>query len=177
MTVVTITCCFIVFVYVTFSEFCLFVYYDEMMVEDLPLVVSYLPNCPTAYIIKGLFALNLIISYPLMLYPANLVIESYLYKGWVKSRKRQMLKNVNRAVLVLITIVIALIAWEKLDLLLSITGALFCTPIAFILPALFHYKVCAETKFHKITDLLIVAVSSCILVFCTIIGFKGLLSS
>lgn len=30
MTVVTITCCFIVFVYVTYSEFCLFVWYDQM---------------------------------------------------------------------------------------------------------------------------------------------------
>jgi len=172
MTVVTITCCFIVFVYVTFSEFCLFVYYNEMILPNSsPLIVDLLPPCIIAYIIKVLFSLNLIISYPLMLYPANLVIESYLYRGWVKSRKRQMFKNVNRALLVLLTIVIALVAWDKLDLLLSITGALFCTPIAFILPALFHYKVCAETKCQKFTDLFIAGISTVILIFCTIMGF------
>ena len=143
------TCCFIVCIYVTFSEFCLFVYYDQFMDSGAPLIVSYLPAVPTAYVIKGLFAINLIISYPLMLYPANMIIESYLYAGWPKSRKRQCFKNINRAVLILITIVLALSAWDKLDLFLSITGALFCTPIAFILPALFHYKACAETKGKK----------------------------
>jgi proton-coupled amino acid transporter len=46
-------------------------------------------------------------------------------------------------------------------------GSLTCTPIAFILPALFHYKTLAETKAQKIIDLSIVVLGTIIMVFCT----------
>ena len=176
-TVVTITCIFISTLYIIYSEFCLFVWYTDMLIEDAPLIVQYFPAVPTAYIIKVLFSFNLVISYPLMLYPANLVVESYLYDGWPKSKKRQLCKNINRAILVVFTIILALIAWNKLDYLLSITGSLFCTPIAFILPSLFHYKSCAETTAQKVIDLSIVSVSCVILVFCTYIGVRDLLAA
>jgi amino acid permease len=48
--------------------------------------------------------------------------------------------------MVLFTIVAALFVYDSLDKFLSISGALLCTPIAFILPAMFHLKAGAETK-------------------------------
>ena len=95
------------------------------------------------WIIKLLFASNLVFSYPLVIHPANIVIESYLFGTWPKTRKRQMSKNVSRTIIVVVSCVVALLVYDKLDKLLSVTGALTCTPIAFTFPALFHWKACA----------------------------------
>lgn len=79
------------------------------------------------------------------MYPAHVVIEGYLYSNWPKSRKRQITKNITRTCVVAISIVFTLSLQKKIDKFLSILGAVACTPIAFTLPAAFHYKACAET--------------------------------
>ncbi len=78
-----------------------------------------------------------------------------------------MFKNGTRALLILFTIVLALCVYNKLPEFLSIVGSLTCTPIAFILPALFHYKACATTVLQKRIDMAIVVFSTFILLFCT----------
>ena len=60
--------------------------------------------------------------------------------------------------------------WNNLTKFLSITGALTCTPIAFILPALFHYKACAQTKAQRVVDLTIVIGMTFIGVVCTVLA-------
>ncbi len=65
---------------------------------------------------------------------------------------------------------LALLVYDKLDKFLSITGALTCTPIAFTLPALFHYKACAETTAQKIIDMTIVVGMSLVSAYCTIVA-------
>lgn len=168
--IVCYVCCFITLIYVMFAEFCLFTWYEPMALPDSgPLVTDYLPHKSwVCNITKILFMANLIVSYPLVIYPANIVIESYLYAGWPKSKKRQCCKNINRAVLVAFTCVLALVVYQKLDKFLSVTGSLFCTPIAFILPALFHYKACAEKPYERRRDLAIVIGGTIIMIFCTI---------
>lgn len=96
-----------------------------------------------------------------------MVVDGWLYSDWPKSKKRQMCKNLTRAILILFTIVLALVVYNKLPEFLSIVGSLTCTPIAFILPAWFHYKACANTPKQKKIDLIIVAFSTFILIFCT----------
>lgn len=105
-----------------------------------------MPDGPISWIVKILFMFNLFSSYPLVIYPANNVVESYLYAGWPKTRKRQMCKNLNRAVLCFITVILAIIIYHSIDKFLSVTGALTCMPIAFIYPALFHYRAAADKK-------------------------------
>ena len=48
---------------------------------------------------------------PLVIYPANIVIESYIYAGMPKSKKRQLLKNITRSIMILFTI--AGLLWSK----------------------------------------------------------------
>jgi len=79
-----------------------------------------------------------------------------------------MCKNFTRALLILFTIFLALAVYNQLGAFLAIVGSLTCTPIAFILPALFHYKACAKTTQQKVIDLIIVGFSTFILVFCTV---------
>ena len=111
--------------------------------------------------------LNLIFSFPLALYPANTTIERYLFGGWEKSKKRQWLKNLSRTCLVLCAICFSLVVYSQLDYFLSVSGALFCTPIAFILPTTFHYYVAAKTPKEKKIDLALIILCIFIMVLCT----------
>ena len=54
-----------------------------------------------------------------------------------------MSKNVSRTVIVALSCVVALAVYDKLDKFLSITGALTCIPVAFLIPAGLHLQVIA----------------------------------
>ena len=169
-TVVVWTGIAITTVYMIFAEFCLFAWYGRFS-EEHPLITDYLPpDSVYCWFVKMLFAFQLIISYTLVIYPANMIVESYLYKDWPKTKKRQMCKNFTRALLIIFTIVLALVIYNKLESFLSIVGSLTCTPIAFILPAMFHYKACAPDQGSKqrFIDGFIFALSIFIMIFCTI---------
>lgn len=151
--------------YIGFGEFCLFTYGTAL---KEPIITSNLPRGSVfIYLIKIGFCFNLFITYPLVIYPANMIIETYVYAGMVKSKKRQWLKNLTRAIMVIFTIVFSLLMGPMLDQFLSLLGGLACTPIAFTLPTLFHYKLCAVTRKQKIIDISIIVLSLCIMVFCT----------
>lgn len=77
-----------------------------------------------------------------------------------------MSKNISRTLIVIVSCIIAIWTYEKLDKLLAVTGALTCTPIAFTLPALFHLKVCAESTKDKVIDWIIIVFSVAIMLYC-----------
>ena len=132
--------------YLGFAVICVFGFGFDTL-NQFPLITQALPSQSwISYTVKILFSLNLIFSYPLVINPTNNVIETYLFGSWKKSRSRQMSKNVSRTVVIAASCILALIVYDKLTEFLSITGALTCTPIAFTLPAIFHYKMCAVTQ-------------------------------
>lgn len=83
-------------------------------VSHVTTVLALYPNSWFAWTVKFLFCVNLFFSYPLLLYPITLTIESYLYSGWPKSRKRHWFKNLTRALEVLTTVVITLVIGQKI---------------------------------------------------------------
>ena len=78
-----------------------------------------------------------------------------------------MSKNLSRTIIVGSSCVIALLIYDKLDRFLSVTGSLTCTPIAFILPALFHYGGIAETTKEKVIDIIIIVGAVAVMLYCT----------
>lgn len=112
--------------------------------------------------------LNLVFSFPLALYPANTTLERYLFGGWPKSPKRMWCKNLSRTLVVTAAIAFSLVVYSQLDYFLSVSGALFCTPIAFILPTTFHYYVGAKTPNEKKIDLFLIILCTFIMVLCTV---------
>ena len=83
-----ITVTFIAILYIVFGEFTMLAWGST---EDFnePLITSSLPETSVVtYILKILFSFNLFFSYPLVIHPANLVVESWFFEGWPKSRKR-----------------------------------------------------------------------------------------
>jgi solute carrier family 36 (proton-coupled amino acid transporter) len=105
-----------------------------------------------------LFIVNFLITYPLIIYPANIIVEHYIYEGVERTPKRKWLKNTNRAILVLFTMFMGLYFEETIDRLTSVVGSLFLTPIAFILPATFHLRLVAEDIKQYILDLSIIII-------------------
>ena len=122
-------------------------------------------------IVNVLWIINLIFTYPLVLHPANIIIESYIFRGWPKSFKRQWMKNISRTCLVTFTVVLAVWLMETLDKLESLNGAFAWIPIAFLFPALLHYKLDAETNRQKIIDLVIAGFSILLQITWTVVTF------
>ncbi len=152
-------------VYIIFGLLCLFVYGDELV---LPLITDNLPkHNAVVWVVKIAFAFNLFFSYPLVIYPANSIIESYLYGAMPKSKKRQWLKNGTRTLMVGFTVVFCLLMGDKLDKFLSLLGSLCCTPICFTLPCTFHLKLCNPSKFERVVDYMIIGISIFIMIFCS----------
>ena len=85
--ILVITSTVIAIIYVLFSELCIFSYGASTLTK--PLITDSLPpQSWVTWIIKIAFSLNLVFSYPLVIHPANLVLESYLFGSWPKSKKR-----------------------------------------------------------------------------------------
>ena len=165
-----ITVTLIATLYIIFGEFTVIAWGDTKDFDE-PLITACLPekNVVT-YIVKILFSFNLFFSYPLVIHPANLVIESWLFEGWAKTRKRQMSKNLSRTIVVALSCVVALAIYEKLDRFLSITGALTCIPVAFLIPAALHLEVIAKKDNNKtsvIIDWAILIGGTIALLYCT----------
>jgi len=154
--------------YIMFGSYNYFVYGEEQL-KPAPLVTKILPQdsiivqvTVTAYIFSSL------ISYPLILYPANMVIESYLFKGMKSSSlSKKYLYTLNRTILVGITVILSLTLEETLDKLMSVVGSLACTPVSYTLPAAFHLKLVAETTWEKALDWFIILSSLFLMVFLT----------
>lgn len=82
-------------------------------------------------------------------------------------------KSLLRTCVVALSCVVALLVYNRLDSFLSVTGALTCIPIAFLIPAGLHYEVIAKPKGDKrakIIDLAILIVTSILLVYCTTVS-------
>jgi len=168
-----ITVSFIALLYIVFGEFTMLAWGDTDDFDE-PLITASLPETSViTYILKILFSFNLFFSYPLVIHPANLVVESWLFDGWPKSRKRQMSKNVSRTIIVLISCIVALAVYDSLDRFLSITGALTCIPVAFLVPAALHLEVIAKKENSKkdiIIDWCIIIGGSIALLYCTTVA-------
>jgi len=157
--------------YVIFGNFNYFVY-GYTTLHEYPMITSVLPNGNIfVSLVEVIWIINLILTYPLVIHPANMVLESYIYPGWPKSRKRTWAKNFTRALLVAFTVVLAVALLSTLDRLESINGAFACIPLAFMLPCLFHYKLIAVTNRDKNIDLAIVGLSLILQIVCTVITF------
>ena len=111
-----ITVTLIACLYIFIGEYTAVAWGNNTVFKTQPLITTSLPEkSVVTYIVKILFSLNLIFSYPLVIHPANLVVESWFFGSWEKSRKRQMCKNLSRTIIVALSCVVALVIYDKLD--------------------------------------------------------------
>jgi len=98
-----------------------------------------------------------------MMFPVIQILQ----KKFKKVQDNQFLGNVLRAVMVTITGLVVLLIPSFSNLMLVI-GAGICSPLAFILPALFHLKIFGSTlsKKKKLLDYILIIIG----IFASIIG-------
>ena len=161
---VIFTCCS---VYVVFGYFCVQAWEHSI---NTPLITDQLPHIWPVWVMRIFYSINLVFSFPLCIYPANIIFESYLYPNMPKTKKRQMYKNISRTLLVIFVLGFTVLVGDKTSSFLAILGSVSCTPVAFTFPALFHYKLIAKTSTQKFIDILILLVSLALGIWCTVLG-------
>ena len=153
-------------VYTGFGTYCYFVYGKDL--KDPLITANLLPQGLLVYIIKIAYCCNLILTFPLTVYPANIIIESYIFGSMEPSKKRTHLKNLSRTIVSFIGVATCMGVGQGVDKFISLSGTVACTPISFFLPAMFHLKLAGElTKKERYIDYAIILLSILILIFCT----------
>jgi proton-coupled amino acid transporter len=107
-------------------------------------------------VVQFLYAVAILLSMPLQLFPALRIMENWLF---TKSGKHNAMvkweKNGFRFVTV---IVCALVSWggaKDLDKFVAFVGSFACIPLCYVYPAMLHYRACARTRWQKTCDILL----------------------
>lgn len=139
--------------------------------EDVQTVVLLnLPNTPLVNTIQGLYALAICLSIPLQLFPAIRIVETGIFS---KSGKNNTMvkwqKNIFRFMSVMVCAGVAIAGSADLDKFVSLIGSVFCIPLCFLFPPLFHLKAVAQTFRQKAVDIAIITFGSVCMLYTTYI--------
>ena len=90
----------------------------------------------------------IIFTYPLTIYPTNTILDSYMVEVVFpkQSRGRTWLKNFSRFCICFFAAYLGIEFKESLDRVISLIGALFCAPVALIIPTFCHLILLAKTN-------------------------------
>ncbi|OZJ04451.1 hypothetical protein BZG36_02812 [Bifiguratus adelaidae] len=107
--------------------------------------------------IQILYTLTIILSSPLMLFPAISILDQGIWQGRRGSRswKVKWSKNVFRVCVAIFCAAVSYgVGSDNLDKFVSLVGSLLCCPLLFLFPAMFHWKIC-KTPYEKITNIIL----------------------
>ncbi|CAI2162376.1 7379_t:CDS:2 [Funneliformis geosporum] len=111
---------------------------------------------PIVQTVQFLYALAILLSIPLQLFPAIRIMEQGLFE---KSGKHDPYVKWQKNIFRFGTVVAcALISWggaSDLDKFVSLIGSFACVPLCFLYPPLFHYKAAAHSFGAKFLDIFI----------------------
>jgi len=132
---------------VVFAELCYYAYGDSMRE---PLVMLELPEAhPAVVIAKILFALMILVAYPLIVYVTNQVIEYNLFSSMEFSALRYWLKNFSRTLVVLSACFLAVSVYYHLHKVIGLAGVVLGGFIVMVVPSLIHNKLTAKGACDK----------------------------
>ncbi|KAF0517044.1 transmembrane amino acid transporter protein-domain-containing protein [Gigaspora margarita] len=111
---------------------------------------------PIVRIVQLLYALAILLSVPLQLFPAIRIMEQGIFE---RSGKDNLLVKWQKNLFRFLTVVACgIIAWggaSDLDKFVSLIGSFACVPLCFLYPPLFHFKAAAHTLSAKCLDVLV----------------------
>jgi len=162
-TLLAITIGMLTLIYIVFAELCYYTFGSKM---DKPIIMEMMPAAnPIIIVVKFLFILNLVFSYPLTIFVTNIIAESYTFSKMKKASKcRKWLKNLQRSVVLLLGIILALYFRKYLDKVLSLCGCILGTTVVMTFPVLAHYKLLAKTTKDKVIDITMLVISVSVMI-------------
>lgn len=127
-----------------------------------------LPRVWWTYVILAAYCVALVFSYPLMLFPAVKILErgvaSYL---WNAASDEKWKRNMFRTAIVAATLLVSYLGSSQLTNLVSLVGCFCCTPLAFIFPALFHYRLVGGSLCMRLSNIVIAIFGIAVFIFST----------
>ena len=164
--ILTITITFLIIVYCAFADLCYYTYGDSL---TKPIIMEMMPaDNLIIQIVKILFMINLVFSYPLTIFITNVILEGFTFHNSKSSPNiRKWLKNLQRSCVLLFGIICAIYLKDVLDQILAISGTILGTTVVMKFPVLCHYKLLAKTKWEKAIDIGMLAISTSVLILCT----------
>ena len=134
-------------IHIIFSEFSYYVYGNDL---NEPILIQKLPEENWVVVVaKIIFAANLLISYPLIIYVTNSVIESLIFSKMKYSELRKWLKNLSRTIIVFAAISIGYTFYKNLHKILGFTAIVLGSWIVLITPSALHNRLVAKTTCDK----------------------------
>ncbi|KAL1740128.1 transmembrane amino acid transporter protein-domain-containing protein [Schizophyllum fasciatum] len=104
--------------------------------------------------VQFLYAMAILLSVPLQIFPATRILENGLF---VRSGKQDLYvkwqKNVLRFFVVFFCALISWLGANDLDKFVAFIGCFACVPLCYVYPAMLHYKAAAHTRRQKIADI------------------------
>ncbi|KAI7869561.1 transmembrane amino acid transporter protein-domain-containing protein [Spinellus fusiger] len=149
---------FIALLFVSMSALSYLVFGDHVKT----IILLNLPSKdPVVSSIQLLYSLAICLSIPLQLFPAIRIMENGLFT--TRSGKNNAIvkwqKNVFRVLVVFLCAWIAIVgSKDKLDKFVSLVGALFCMPLCFVFPPLFHLKALSLPLGRQCANIVLMAV-------------------
>ncbi|ORX47218.1 hypothetical protein DM01DRAFT_1396471 [Hesseltinella vesiculosa] len=122
------------------------------------------------------YALAIILSCPIVLYPAVVIVENIIFREHHRGKTHWKYKWMKNGVRTMIPVVCAMVSYligsEGLNKFVALVGSLCCMPLSFIFPGLFHYKIAKSTK-AKIIDIIIIVWGLVVMVFTLYINIRS----
>ncbi|CDO92638.1 unnamed protein product [Kluyveromyces dobzhanskii CBS 2104] len=118
--------------------------------------------------VQLIYALAILLSTPLQLFPAIKILENKLFHKNASGKfdpRVKWQKNYFRALIVFVAAFIAWIGANDLDKFVSLIGSFACIPLIYIYPPLFHYKVFANNKKLQAIDLAILVFGASVMAY------------
>ncbi|KDR78952.1 hypothetical protein GALMADRAFT_244633 [Galerina marginata CBS 339.88] len=107
--------------------------------------------------VQFIYALAILLSVPLQLFPAIRILENGLFTRSGKADTRvKWLKNMFRFSMVFVCTAISWIGAADLDKFVAFVGCFACVPLCYVYPAMLHYKACSRTRKEKAADIALI---------------------
>ncbi|KAI8923811.1 transmembrane amino acid transporter protein-domain-containing protein [Entophlyctis helioformis] len=103
-----------------------------------------LPKTPAVTGIQFFYAVAIMFSFPLVIYPAIRITEQVLFDQTRTGKSSPVVKWQKNAYRAALASLLGGIAWAgstNLDKVVSLVGCFACIPLSFIYPSLFHYNI------------------------------------
>ncbi|KXN91636.1 Vacuolar amino acid transporter 3 [Leucoagaricus sp. SymC.cos] len=111
------------------------------------------PKNKVVLTVQFFYALAILLSVPLQLFPAVRIIENGLFTRSGKGNNQvKWMKNCFRFSMVMVCAVVSSYGAKDLDKFVAFVGCFACVPLCYVYPALLHLKACARTRKQKIAD-------------------------
>ncbi|KAF7730239.1 neutral amino acid transporter [Apophysomyces ossiformis] len=154
--VVTLGMIIVCLIYILIGTLSYLAYGDQIQAA---VIYNFPPADRLTITVQLLYSVAIILTAPLMLFPALKIIENGIFQKCKSGRDSFAVKwgkNVYRSILAIVCALIAFaIGGENLDKFVSLVGSVACVPLCFIFPGMFHFKITSSIR-AKVLDVILV---------------------